>query len=208
MRYCREFGPLVLFYGSLIQSHNSRYLTLNLLSHYGSEFYCTLSVIEVYGIDAIETMLEDLFIVEPPNIALKPNTTSDKSPGPDPDPVETNRATLEGLEPSGTNPRIRDKVPNPVVEKRQQSGRIPGDAVLKILMQKVKSLELNLSLLEEYIKELDQRQGEILPEIDREKSKISVVLEKGKNEIREILNWKETTVRATFCSACLSVQTN
>ncbi|CAA2989346.1 Hypothetical predicted protein [Olea europaea subsp. europaea] len=30
-----------------------RYLKLNLLSHYGSEFYCTLSVLEVHGMDAI-----------------------------------------------------------------------------------------------------------------------------------------------------------
>ena len=41
-----------------------RYLKLNLLSHYGTEFYCTLSVMEVYGVDAIERMLEDLISVQ------------------------------------------------------------------------------------------------------------------------------------------------
>ncbi|KAG0501757.1 hypothetical protein HPP92_001829 [Vanilla planifolia] len=42
----------------------ARYLKLNLLSHHGSEFYCTLSVVEVYGVDAVERMLEDLISVE------------------------------------------------------------------------------------------------------------------------------------------------
>ena len=41
-----------------------RYLKLNLLSHYGTEFYCTLSVVEVYGVDAVERMLEDLKSVQ------------------------------------------------------------------------------------------------------------------------------------------------
>ncbi|KAK1288314.1 hypothetical protein QJS10_CPB19g00224 [Acorus calamus] len=42
----------------------ARYLKLNLLSHYGLEFYCTLSSIEVYGVDAVERMLEDLISVQ------------------------------------------------------------------------------------------------------------------------------------------------
>eukprot|EP01018_Ginkgo_biloba_P005828 Gb_35189 [translate_table: standard] len=37
----------------------ARYLKLKVLSHYGSGFYCTLSLVEVYGVDAIERMLED-----------------------------------------------------------------------------------------------------------------------------------------------------
>ncbi|KAK9275600.1 hypothetical protein L1049_022867 [Liquidambar formosana] len=56
-----------------------RYLKLNLLSHYGSEFYCTLSVLEVYGVDAIKQMLEDLIVTpkEPaPNKLLKLNSTA------------------------------------------------------------------------------------------------------------------------------------
>ncbi|KAI4326118.1 hypothetical protein MLD38_031462 [Melastoma candidum] len=40
-----------------------RYLKVELLSHYGTEFYCTLSIFEVYGVDAVEKMLEDLIIV-------------------------------------------------------------------------------------------------------------------------------------------------
>ncbi|KAG2244324.1 hypothetical protein Bca52824_093824 [Brassica carinata] len=39
-----------------------RYLKLNLSSHHGSEFYCTLSVEEVFCIDAHEQMVEDFFV--------------------------------------------------------------------------------------------------------------------------------------------------
>nr|CAD1818151.1 unnamed protein product [Ananas comosus var. bracteatus] len=49
---------------SLQEPKWARYLRLNLLSHYGSEFYCTLSSVEVYGVDAVERMLEDLISVE------------------------------------------------------------------------------------------------------------------------------------------------
>ncbi|XP_022958023.1 SUN domain-containing protein 5-like [Cucurbita moschata] len=47
-----------------------RYLKLDVLSHYGSEFYCTMSIVEVYGVDVMERMLEDLFVTssdEEPN---------------------------------------------------------------------------------------------------------------------------------------------
>ncbi|XP_022886977.1 SUN domain-containing protein 5-like [Olea europaea var. sylvestris] len=40
-----------------------RYLDVDLPSHYGSEFYCTLSVVEVNGVDAIEHMLEYLIVI-------------------------------------------------------------------------------------------------------------------------------------------------
>ncbi|MCO5610447.1 hypothetical protein L7F22_064685 [Adiantum nelumboides] len=36
-----------------------RYLKLVIVSHFGSDFYCTISVLEVHGVDAIERMLED-----------------------------------------------------------------------------------------------------------------------------------------------------
>ena len=58
-----------------------RYLKLNLLSHYGTEFYCTLSVVEVYGVDAVERMLEDLISVQenpfvPEEITAEKKTSS------------------------------------------------------------------------------------------------------------------------------------
>ncbi|KAK8990585.1 hypothetical protein V6N11_009277 [Hibiscus sabdariffa] len=40
------------------------YLKLNLLNCYGSEFYCTLSVIELYGVNAVERMMEELISVQ------------------------------------------------------------------------------------------------------------------------------------------------
>ncbi|CAA0831566.1 Galactose-binding protein [Striga hermonthica] len=53
-----------------------RYLKLNLLSHHGSEFYCTLSVLEVYGVDAVEKMLEDL-VLDGKNPGLSPPSTTE-----------------------------------------------------------------------------------------------------------------------------------
>ena len=60
-------------------------------------------------------------------------------------------------------------VPHPVEEIRhQQIGRIPGDTVLKILMQKVRTLDLSLSVLERYLEESNSRYGSILKEFDKE----------------------------------------
>ncbi|XP_031390833.1 SUN domain-containing protein 5-like isoform X2 [Punica granatum] len=178
-----------------------RYLKLSLLSHYGSEFYCTLSVLEVYGIDAIERMLEDLIVVSPP----EPNSTLLPSQSPEAGSAEkvsesktyANDTSSEKVESVDNKKTVNGKIPDPVMGVRQQSNaRIPADTVLKILMQKVRSLELNLSVLEEYIKELNEREGEVLPELDREISRMSVLLEKEETEIRDIMKWKEITVEA------------
>ncbi|CAA0831567.1 Galactose-binding protein [Striga hermonthica] len=53
-----------------------RYLKLNLLRHHGSEFYYTLSVLEVYGVDAIEKMLDDL-VLDGKNPGLSPPLTTE-----------------------------------------------------------------------------------------------------------------------------------
>ncbi|KAM7280274.1 hypothetical protein ACFE04_007408 [Oxalis oulophora] len=189
-----------------------RYLKLDLLSHYGKEFYCTLSVVEVYGVDAIKQMLEDLFVAKEktptPKKLPKPNSTVISSANPDlacteskenggkpqlGDDIETgNFDDAPKLKEDGKSPITIGSIPDPVNDVRQQSiGRIPGDTVLKILMQKVRSLELNLSVLEEYIKELNKRQGEVLPELDKELSKIVSVLERSRTEISDLLGWKE-----------------
>lgn len=62
-----------------------RYLKLSLFSHYGLKIYCTLSVSEVYGIDAIKRMLEDLFVT----YLQKPNSTA--LPSQSPEGVSTER---------------------------------------------------------------------------------------------------------------------
>ncbi|KAF6146075.1 hypothetical protein GIB67_033434 [Kingdonia uniflora] len=190
-----------------------RYLRLNLLSHYGSEFYCTLSLLEVYGIDAIERMLEDLIVVSEekvtdrpskPNSSVKPSSgsksgSSEKSGSHQVqnvsevvDPVDKiddgqklNKETVKSAV-------LKSNVPDPVMEVRHQpNGRIPGDTVLKILMQKVRSLELNLTVLQEYIKELNRRHADTLPELDKELSKNTLLLEKANHEIKALIEKKE-----------------
>jgi DNA-directed RNA polymerase alpha subunit len=90
-------------------------------------------------------------------------------------------------------------IANPVTGVRQLLiSRKPGDTVLKILMQKVKSLELSLTMLEEYIKEMNQRKGDILPKLDQELFRISLLVEKSRTEIRDLMEWKENTVLLNF----------
>lgn len=188
-----------------------RYLRLSLLSHYGAEFYCTLSVLEVYGVDAIERMLEDLIEGSAALKSRKPNSTTMPSSKPEADSVRSERRnevqnkiqpaalgteikeeTQKSSEDVMKNPIIPDQIPDPLVEVRQQPvGRIPADTVLRILMQKVRSLELNLSVLEEYAKELNRRQGDVLPELDKELSRIALLLRKVNEEIKDLHPWKE-----------------
>lgn len=200
-----------------------RYLKLNLRSHYGSEFYCTLSVVEVYGVDAMERMLEDLIVTsaEPVlSILPDPNSTAMPSLKLEVGPLEVQNATESTagvVSESGNDGQklnvaatkssaILNGIPDPVIELRQQpSGRIPGDTVLKILMQKVRSLELNLSVLEEYIKELNRRQGDVLPELDKELSRILSLLEKSRGEIKDLLGWKESMVLSDCFSLSFSL---
>ncbi|XWS61595.1 hypothetical protein CRYUN_Cryun07bG0139400 [Craigia yunnanensis] len=194
-----------------------RYLKLNLLSHYGSEFYCTLSVVEVYGVDAIERMLEDLFVPSEQHVLTKladsnstgPSVKSDvrSRDGKRNDEAQNGTQTaalgienaedVQKLNETVTkNPVTTSWIPDPLNEIKQLPvGRIPGDTVLKILMQKVRSLDLNLSVLEEYIKELNRREADVLPEIDKELSRISLLLEKTKTEIKDLMEWKEMTER-------------
>ncbi|KAI3422961.1 SUN domain-containing protein [Psidium guajava] len=191
-----------------------RYLKLNLLSHYGSKFYCTLSVMEVYGIDAIERMLEDLVVPsKEPSLGdlAKLNATATRLPRQESVPVElksndrsqnkveTATVTTESVDQAqnakaheATDPDMTRHVPDPIEEVRQMlNGRIPGDTVLKILMQKVRALEQSLSVLEEYIKELNLRQGDMFPEHKKQVSMMLVLVEKRKLEIRDLMEWKE-----------------
>ncbi|XP_059276382.1 SUN domain-containing protein 5-like isoform X1 [Lycium ferocissimum] len=184
-----------------------RYLKLTLLTHYGSEFYCTISFVEVYGIDAIEQMLEDLIVSSPepsPEKTENLNKTAMLSMIPDSKGVVQNvvEPANEGIgsfdEGEGLTLDAAKKEqtittgPEFIKKHRKQSnGRTHGDAVLKILLQKVRALELNLSVLEQYIKELSKRQGDILPELDNEISQVSELLEQSKLEIKDLLKWKE-----------------
>ncbi|KAL1803883.1 hypothetical protein ACET3Z_032530 [Daucus carota] len=197
-----------------------RYLKLNLLSHYGSEFYCTLSLVGVYGDDAIEQMLEDLIVKSEESASAKlskPNSTitlsakpesgvndkkvdgeakqavdvSSKSKGVE-GADDGNKPTVDAPKVQVTVSNIPDPIVNPTVKVRQQSsGRIHGDVVLKILMQKVRSLETNLSALEEYIKRLNNGQTEVIPDLEKKIADYKKLLEKSKIEVKDILEWKE-----------------
>ncbi|KAK4413451.1 SUN domain-containing protein 4 [Sesamum alatum] len=176
-----------------------RYLKLNLLSHHGSEFYCTLSVLEVYGVDAVEKMLEDLVSVQD-KLPASGEPLDEKKPG------LSQQTTSEGdafedlvEEPhttTGTSDvkrgRLDIDVPDPVEEIRhQQVNRMPGDSVLKILLKKVRSLDLNLAVLERYLEELNSRYSDIFKEFDKEVGDKGVLLEKIMSDIRSFSDSKE-----------------
>ncbi|XP_050227013.1 SUN domain-containing protein 5 [Mercurialis annua] len=181
-----------------------RYLKLDLLSHYGSEFYCTLSAVEVYGVDAIERMLEDLLVSKPNTTAapLESNPVNEKRNGQvrnmtDNNPAVTATENINNAQISATTAKnpvaaATSKILDSAAEVRQQPvSRIAGDSVLKILLQKVRSLELNLSVLEEYIKEMNRRQGVILPDLEKELLRISILMESSKTELDSVIEWKE-----------------
>ncbi|KAJ4967583.1 hypothetical protein NE237_019432 [Protea cynaroides] len=178
-----------------------RYLKLNMLSHYGSEFYCTLSVLEVYGVDAVERMLEDWISVRDKPFQSE-EMVAEKAPvAPQPDSTEhddLHRDLISEADESGTESSTmkrdvpKGNVPDPVRGIRpQQAVRLPGDTVLKILMQKVQSLDLSLSVLERYVEELNSRYGTIFKEFDNEISEKDTLLEKIRSDLKDIEDSKE-----------------
>ncbi|CAN6483398.1 unnamed protein product [Victoria cruziana] len=188
-----------------------RYVRLNLLSHFGSEFYCTLSSVKVYGVDAVERLLEDLIPApEEPSVPVSTANTAETPPhkANEDETVQVlngsdHHSKVPGVQPKADNISKtdtvnekndvpRDAIPDPVKEIRQQpSGRIPSDTVLKILMQKVRSLELNLSVLEDYLQEINRRYSKLLPDLDKELSQTALLLEQTRLEIKDIVEWKE-----------------
>ncbi|TKY49911.1 slp1 protein [Spatholobus suberectus] len=184
-----------------------RYLKLKLQSHYGSEFYCTLSIVEVYGVDAIERMLEDLIYAQDKPFASgegngEKRVASSHANSAEADDVWQN--TFRGInsdpasEISSENQEavnVNRNVPDPVEEIRQQVGRMPGDTVLKILMQKVRYLDLNLSVLEQYMEDLNSRYVNIFKEYSKDMGKKDLLLEKIKEEIRSFLERQDAMMK-------------
>lgn len=185
-----------------------RYLMLDLLSHFGSEFYCTLSVVEVYGIDAIERMLEDLIVERSTSnsndsnlsVAMLPSNVESVQTDGLSDEISPNWVDKSALLAGNVDPAIGDsvipnEVPDPFKELRQLlNGRVPGDTVMKILMQKVRSLEMSLSELEDYIKEMNRRHQDTIPDLDEKASKMLNLMDRRKMEIQDLMDWKETMV--------------
>ncbi|KAG2321681.1 hypothetical protein Bca4012_057577 [Brassica carinata] len=150
-----------------------RYLKLSFLSHYGSEFYCTLSLLEVYGVDAVEQMLEDLISIQDKNI-VRPQEEQKEKKGSDDDmskqkEKEEETSPESAVEVSNERKMLPDLVEE--IKHHQPGSRMPGDTVLKILMQKIRSLDLSLSVLESYLEEMSSRYRKIFKEIDQEASK-------------------------------------
>ncbi|OAY75835.1 uncharacterized protein slp1 [Ananas comosus] len=183
---------------SLQEPKWARYLRLNLLSHYGSEFYCTLSSVEVYGVDAVERMLEDLISVEKKGVEADEVTEQV--------PVQENldrnnsfEEIFDGNDHEPENENLKNKrdlskkpIPDPIAETKQiQVGRIPGDTVLKVLMQKVQSLDVNFSILERYLEELNSRYGQIFKDFDDDIDNKDLLLEKIKLELKNLQTSKE-----------------
>ncbi|XP_030471634.2 SUN domain-containing protein 4-like isoform X1 [Syzygium oleosum] len=182
-----------------------RYLKLDLLSHYGSEFYCTLSTVRVYGVDAVERMLEDLISVQD-DIFTSDESGDEKSIFSQPVPSQTDgdhqnqftesasgaahKDSKQKLDVSKSNSddQISDIQPQPV-------GRLPGDSVLKILMQKVRSLDINLSILERYLEELNFKYGDLFKEVDEEIAENTLLLEKIRLDITDLLDNKGAIVK-------------
>ena len=177
-----------------------RYLKLNLLSHYGTEFYCTLSVGEVYGVDAVERMLEDLIFVQENPFVPEEITAEKKSVPSQPEPAKGSDLYKKLVSETEFDPLLekpeasKTNKPETVEEIRHQRvGRMPGETILKILMQKVRSLDLSLSLLEQYLEDLNSRYGNIFKEFDKEIEKY-ILLENIRSNIKSFLYSKETIV--------------
>uniref|UniRef100_A0A7N0U9A1 SUN domain-containing protein n=1 Tax=Kalanchoe fedtschenkoi TaxID=63787 RepID=A0A7N0U9A1_KALFE len=176
-----------------------RYLKLKLLNHYGSEFYCTLSVVEVYGLDAIERMLEDLIspkseVFVPEQSTNKPKSEVLSSVSAEGDgaidqfPLSEVESDKIADNPITKGDVLASSMPDPAEDIRaQQNGRMPGDTVLMIIMQKVRSFDINLSVLERYLEELNARYGHIFRETEKEIGNTGVLLEKIKSEIDGLL---------------------
>ncbi|CAF2061682.1 unnamed protein product [Brassica napus] len=160
---------------TLVDPQWVRYLKVNFLSHYGSEFYCTLSLLEVYGVDAVERMLEDLISIQDENIVrLTQERDSEKPVQVIEDGSKQKEKEQETSPESGVvkaevlteRKKLMDTVEE--LKHHQPGSRMPGDTVLKILMQKIMSLDLSLSVLESYLEELSLRYTNIFKEMDAE----------------------------------------
>lgn len=174
-----------------------RYLKLNLLGHYGSEFYCTLSILEVYGVDAVEIMLEDL--ISDQDKLFVPEQTSNDDKSVPVQHVSNHGETFQNVNDEMEKDLAADvkkgvmtiDVPDPVEEiHHQQVNRMPGDS-LKILMKKVRSLDINLSVLERYLEELNSRYGKIFKDFDSELGEKDVLLQNIRSDIRGLSHSKD-----------------
>lgn len=182
-----------------------RYLKLNQLSHYGSGFYCTLSVLEVYGVDAVERMLEDLITTQDSLFLSKDLSSEQKLSSSQPEPTKADDVHLNPDDELETNPTVESSnaqhevkksklLDHPVEEKdirHLQAGMMPGDSVLKILMQKVRSLDVNLFVLEHFLDDLNSKYGNIYKQFDNKIEDKALILENIRTDIKNFADSME-----------------
>ncbi|KAL6615507.1 hypothetical protein ACP70R_037777 [Stipagrostis hirtigluma subsp. patula] len=196
----------------------TRYLRLRLVSHYGSGFYCILSYLEVYGVDAVERMLQDFLAgagteadaskdravaaaVNPPTPEDGHNITAEHQVHAKLDGAGAGRndTTAGDAKNNGSRGAGADAKPPTAKEAKVaaavSTGRTHGDGVLKILMQKMRSLEIGLSTLEEYTRVLNQRYGAKLPDLQNGLSQSARTLEKMKADLHDIVEWKDNVAK-------------
>ncbi|KAL2633923.1 hypothetical protein R1flu_005402 [Riccia fluitans] len=183
-----------------------RYVMLKMLSHWGSEFFCTLSSVEVFGVDVIKNLLDDWIASEESENAGRAQTiapashqeefpsesqgSSFASPDgavPEAPGVHSSTEVLISSDSVATGNRekkvdTRDEEPRaggsgPDVH-HMPGGKPPGDSVLKILMQRVKALELNQSLFDNYLEDTNVKYKAMLSELDKD---LAVMSERLRN---------------------------
>eukprot|EP00250_Pteridium_aquilinum_P013704 c21517_g1_i1 orf=162-2393(+) len=190
-----------------------RYLKIQMLSHYGSDFYCTLSMVEVYGVDAIEWLLEEWIAeesggpgaralsIQEENSSIGDNKAG--SPMLSRSQVLDKDASIEGDVDSILTQKLENALTDKAadvsdgkgknMEKPQsvyhQTGRPAIDAVMKLLMQKVRSLEHNQPLLSRYLQDVDERYREVLQAYSKELTMMTGKLEGVSTEVANLNAW-------------------
>ncbi|KAF6175897.1 hypothetical protein GIB67_003385 [Kingdonia uniflora] len=151
-------------------------------------------------------MLEDLISVQDSSFGSKESITKQISTALQTDRIvgediyesdATDVGTEFGLENSNVKHEIfKSNALTSVSETRsQQGGQMPGDVVLTILMQKVRSLDLSLAVLERYLEELNSRYGNIFKELDEEIAAKDGLLLKLRNDMKNLGESKEAIAK-------------
>ncbi|KAL0763098.1 hypothetical protein Bca101_079249 [Brassica carinata] len=133
--------------------------------------FTALSVVGVFGIDALEQRVEDLFV-------------GSKSLPSKPAMLELDHEVDE---------KQSGEVKN--IATNQTLKETDGQKKKDLLMQKVKLFEMNLSVFEDSVKEMNEKQ----PEVSLEMKKTLMLVERSKAEIRKLTQRKEKMLTSASC---------
>ncbi|CAN6879513.1 unnamed protein product [Brassica oleracea var. botrytis] len=140
--------------------------------------FTALGVVGVFGIDALEQRVEDLFV-------------GSKSLPSKPAMLELDHEVDEKQ--SG---EVKNIATNQTLKETDgQKKKDVKHNVLKLLMQKVKLFEMNLSVFEDSVKEMNEKQ----PEVSLEMKKTLMLVERSKAEIRKLTQRKEKMLTSASC---------